>query len=127
MTASHQHERSDALMERARRVLPGGVNSPVRAYRAVGGEPVAEGPQLDAGASPSVQLRRAREVQPGLVADVEGVAGCVQAAPSPVRRVVGGQPVGLPRQPHPAAAGLGLVEEGQVDLTPVAVGPPALR
>jgi glutamate-1-semialdehyde 2,1-aminomutase len=32
-------------MERARRVLPGGVNSPVRAYRAVGGEPVviAEG------------------------------------------------------------------------------------
>jgi glutamate-1-semialdehyde 2,1-aminomutase len=27
-------------MERARRVLPGGVNSPVRAYRAVGGEPV---------------------------------------------------------------------------------------
>ncbi len=32
-------------MERARSVLPGGVNSPVRAYRAVGGEPVviAEG------------------------------------------------------------------------------------
>ena len=27
-------------MERARRVLPGGVDSPVRAYRAVGGEPV---------------------------------------------------------------------------------------
>ncbi len=33
-------ERSRAVMERSRRVLPGGVNSPVRAYRAVGGDPV---------------------------------------------------------------------------------------
>ncbi|GMU40690.1 MAG: glutamate-1-semialdehyde 2,1-aminomutase [Chloroflexota bacterium] len=31
---------SRAAMERARRVLPGGVDSPVRAYRAVGGDPV---------------------------------------------------------------------------------------
>ena len=31
---------SRTAMERARRVLPGGVDSPVRAYRAVGGEPV---------------------------------------------------------------------------------------
>jgi glutamate-1-semialdehyde 2,1-aminomutase len=31
--------RSDDLFERARRVIPGGVNSPVRAYRAVGGTP----------------------------------------------------------------------------------------
>lgn len=31
---------SHALFARARRVIPGGVNSPVRAYRAVGGEPV---------------------------------------------------------------------------------------
>ncbi|MGH2795482.1 MAG: aminotransferase class III-fold pyridoxal phosphate-dependent enzyme, partial [Actinomycetota bacterium] len=31
--------RSDELFERARRVIPGGVNSPVRAYRAVGGVP----------------------------------------------------------------------------------------
>ena len=31
--------RSDDLFERARRVIPGGVNSPVRAYRAVGGSP----------------------------------------------------------------------------------------
>ena len=30
---------SAALMERAQRVIPGGVNSPVRAYRAVGGTP----------------------------------------------------------------------------------------
>jgi glutamate-1-semialdehyde 2,1-aminomutase len=30
---------SDELFERARRVIPGGVNSPVRAYRAVGGTP----------------------------------------------------------------------------------------
>ncbi|HEY2733005.1 MAG TPA: glutamate-1-semialdehyde 2,1-aminomutase [Polyangiales bacterium] len=34
MSASHE------LMERASRVLPGGVNSPVRAFRAVEGEPV---------------------------------------------------------------------------------------
>jgi glutamate-1-semialdehyde 2,1-aminomutase len=31
---------SQALFQRARRVIPGGVNSPVRAFRAVGGEPV---------------------------------------------------------------------------------------
>ena len=30
---------SDALFERARRVIPGGVNSPVRAFNAVGGTP----------------------------------------------------------------------------------------
>jgi len=33
-------DRSAAAMRRARAVLPGGVDSPVRAYRAVGGEPV---------------------------------------------------------------------------------------
>ena len=42
--------RSDELFERARRVMPGGVSSPVRAFRAVGGTPVfierAEGPYL---------------------------------------------------------------------------------
>ncbi|HXX67864.1 MAG TPA: glutamate-1-semialdehyde 2,1-aminomutase [Polyangiaceae bacterium] len=31
---------SGALLERALRVIPGGVNSPVRAFRAVGGDPV---------------------------------------------------------------------------------------
>ena len=31
--------RSAAIMDRARRRFPGGVNSPVRAYRGVGGEP----------------------------------------------------------------------------------------
>ena len=31
--------RSEALFTRAQNVLPGGVNSPVRAYRAVGGNP----------------------------------------------------------------------------------------
>jgi glutamate-1-semialdehyde 2,1-aminomutase len=31
--------RSAAIMERAREVIPGGVNSPVRAFRGVGGEP----------------------------------------------------------------------------------------
>ena len=42
--------RSHALFEEAQRLLPGGVNSPVRAFRGVGGEPVfiesAEGPYL---------------------------------------------------------------------------------
>jgi glutamate-1-semialdehyde 2,1-aminomutase len=41
---------SEELFARAQRVLPGGVNSPVRAFRAVGGQPVfisrAEGPYL---------------------------------------------------------------------------------
>ncbi len=43
-------ERSLALMETARRLMPGGVNSPARAFGAVGGEAVvirrAEGPYL---------------------------------------------------------------------------------
>ena len=30
---------NDALFERAQQVIPGGVNSPVRAFRAVGGTP----------------------------------------------------------------------------------------
>jgi len=34
------HPRSAELFERARRVIPGGVNSPVRAFRAVGGTPL---------------------------------------------------------------------------------------
>ena len=42
--------RSHALFERARHLLPGGVNSPVRAFKSVGGEPFfvqrADGPYL---------------------------------------------------------------------------------
>jgi len=34
------HERSQQLFEASQRVIPGGVNSPVRAFRAVGGTPV---------------------------------------------------------------------------------------
>src|SRR5438094_6161361 len=34
------HSKSQALFRRALRVMPGGVNSPVRAFRAVGGDPV---------------------------------------------------------------------------------------
>ena len=41
---------SDSLFERAQRLIPGGVNSPVRAFRAVGGRPFfvsrAEGPRI---------------------------------------------------------------------------------
>ena len=39
MTYPHDAPASDALMRRARTVTPGGVNSPVRAFRAVGGTP----------------------------------------------------------------------------------------
>ena len=35
-----QHEKSQALFERAKRVIPGGVNSPVRAFKNVGIAPV---------------------------------------------------------------------------------------
>jgi glutamate-1-semialdehyde 2,1-aminomutase len=35
-----KHPKSDELYERACRVIPGGVNSPVRAFRAVGGTPL---------------------------------------------------------------------------------------
>ena len=34
---------NDALFERAQKVIPGGVNSPVRAFRAVGGTPAEVG------------------------------------------------------------------------------------
>jgi len=36
---THNTDLNDALFERAKRVIPGGVNSPVRAFRAVGGTP----------------------------------------------------------------------------------------
>ncbi len=43
-------ERSQAQFARARRVIPGGVNSPARAFGAVGGEP----PFIDRGEGPSL-------------------------------------------------------------------------
>jgi len=39
-TASSTHSRSAELFERAKNILVGGVNSPVRAFRAVGGTPL---------------------------------------------------------------------------------------
>ncbi len=36
---THSTDLNDSLFERAKRVIPGGVNSPVRAFRAVGGTP----------------------------------------------------------------------------------------
>src|SRR5215208_6733303 len=43
-----RYERSKALYAAARKVIPGGVNSPVRAFRGVGGDPLfidhAKGP-----------------------------------------------------------------------------------
>ncbi len=45
-----QHTRSRELFDRAQRAIPGGVNSPARAFRAVGGDPVfierGDGPRL---------------------------------------------------------------------------------
>jgi len=50
MTAPSVHLSSAEVMERARDIFPGGVNSPVRAFRGVGGEPVvaarAEGARI---------------------------------------------------------------------------------
>src|SRR5450432_4243426 len=40
MGQGHGHRASNSLMERAERLMPGGVNSPVRAFRAVGGHPL---------------------------------------------------------------------------------------
>ncbi|RJQ56711.1 MAG: glutamate-1-semialdehyde-2,1-aminomutase [Nitrospiraceae bacterium] len=34
------HKKSTALFNKAKRIIPGGVNSPVRAFRAVGGNPI---------------------------------------------------------------------------------------
>ena len=48
MSLSHEHSRE--IFDRSLRYMPGGVNSPVRAFRAVGGEPLViargEGPYL---------------------------------------------------------------------------------
>lgn len=50
LSTPHLTPRSDALATRARRVLVGGVNSPVRAMRSIGREPIfiarAEGPHV---------------------------------------------------------------------------------
>ncbi|MBF4985645.1 aspartate aminotransferase family protein, partial [Nonlabens mediterrranea] len=37
---SFSYQRSSALFKNAQKVIPGGVNSPVRAFNAVGGTPV---------------------------------------------------------------------------------------
>ncbi len=47
---THQHPHSEALFREAERYFPGGVNSPVRAFRGVGGTPLffkrGEGPRV---------------------------------------------------------------------------------
>ena len=35
-----EYKRSSALFAEAKKYIPGGVNSPVRAFNAVGGEPI---------------------------------------------------------------------------------------
>ena len=39
MDTAQPHARSRSLFARARELMPGGVNSPVRAFNSVGGEP----------------------------------------------------------------------------------------
>ena len=39
MNESTYPSRNDVLFERAKKLIPGGVNSPVRAFKAVGGTP----------------------------------------------------------------------------------------
>ena len=50
-------KRSEAIFERAQGVIPGGVNSPVRACRSVGGDPVfvaqGDGATITAATSPA--------------------------------------------------------------------------
>ncbi len=50
ISAGLKHSRSEALFQEAQQLLPGGVNSPVRAFRGVGGTPVfferGKGPYL---------------------------------------------------------------------------------
>ncbi|MFT5320607.1 MAG: glutamate-1-semialdehyde 2,1-aminomutase [Pseudohongiellaceae bacterium] len=40
MSSTYHHPHSEALCESAKNLIPGGVNSPVRAFRGVGGNPV---------------------------------------------------------------------------------------
>ena len=95
------------LLERARRVMPGGVSSPVRAYRAVGGEPPfivsAEGCRVtDADGHVYVDLVSswgaliAGHAHPAVIAAIETQArrGTSYGAPSPLEvelaeRIVG--------------------------------------
>ena len=49
-TTSHKRTQSAALFEEARRRFPGGVNSPVRAFGAVGGTPLF----MDKGKGPHI-------------------------------------------------------------------------
>jgi glutamate-1-semialdehyde 2,1-aminomutase len=46
----HEHHQIHSLFQEAQTLFPGGVNSPVRAFRAVGGQPLfierGEGPYL---------------------------------------------------------------------------------
>ena len=69
MTPAHPDDDADetkasnlALFERASRVTPGGVNSPVRAFKAVGGTPYF-----------------AARGEGAYVTDVEGKPGCYKA------------------------------------------------
>src|SRR5262245_64315773 len=55
--SEHMASKNDLLFERSRRIIPGGVNSPVRAFRAVGGVP----PFIERGEGSRIWDAEARE------------------------------------------------------------------
>jgi len=80
-----KHERSRKIFEASRRLMPGGVNSPVRAFQAVGGDPVVfaygKGARLFVLADGQVvfletkKIRPARDALPDANLTVHGLKG----------------------------------------------------
>jgi glutamate-1-semialdehyde 2,1-aminomutase len=92
-------ERSDALFARAERVIPGGVNSPVRAFGGVGGTPYfvarAQGPRVwDADGRPYLDLVQsygaviAGHAHPAIVEAVQRAAADGTSYGAPTEREV---------------------------------------
>jgi glutamate-1-semialdehyde 2,1-aminomutase len=82
-----KHERSHALFERARQLMPGGVNSPARAFGGVGGEPIVvergDGPYIwDVDGNRYIDYVGSwgplilGHAHPGVVVAVKEAAGC---------------------------------------------------
>jgi glutamate-1-semialdehyde 2,1-aminomutase len=40
VSAPHKTDKSNAIFEEAKTIMPGGVSSPVRAFKSVGGNPI---------------------------------------------------------------------------------------
>ena len=93
MTSPATATSSQELFDRARAMMPGGVNSPVRAFGSVGGDPVsmvrAAGPYLtDAEGREYVEINGARKHAIGYLQDF---LFSPARANSPVRSLSGGE------------------------------------